>query len=125
MKHRILVVEDNALNRELLCDWLDAEGYEPVLAEDLKSAFAAMEQNPPNIVLLDIQLGADDGLALVAWMRKQLSLCTIPVIAVTAHAMVVDQKRVLMAGCNSCISKPVDFKVLSGQLSKWLAVTAG
>jgi two-component system, cell cycle response regulator DivK len=125
MKYRILVVEDNALNRELLCDWLDAEGYEPVFAEDLKSAFAAMEQHPPHIVLLDIQLGADDGLSLVSWMRKQPSLCAIPVIAVTAHAMVVDQKRVLMAGCNSCISKPVDFKLLSGQLSRWLAVTAG
>ena len=122
MNHRILVVEDNPLNRELLCDWLEAEGYEVVFAEDLKTAFAEIERHPPHIVLLDIQLGTDDGLSLVAWLRKQERLRSIPVIAVTAQAMVLEQKRVLMAGCNACISKPVDFKLLSDQLSRWLAL---
>ncbi|MGA8145861.1 MAG: response regulator [Candidatus Acidiferrales bacterium] len=123
MKHRILVVEDNAANLELLCDWLDAEGYEVASAEDLKSAFAAFERQKPHMVLLDIQLGADDGLSLVAWMRQQQGLGFIPVIAVTAQAMVVDQERILHAGCNACVSKPVDFKLLSEQLQRWLPVS--
>ena len=125
MRHRVLVVEDNPLNRELLCDWLDAEGYEVASAEDLKTALSAIEFHPPHIVLLDIQLGTDDGLSLVSWMREHGQLRSIPVIAVTAHAMVTEQSRVLMAGCNACISKPLDFKLLSEQLSRWLAVTAG
>ncbi len=124
MNHRVLVVEDNPLSRELLCDWLEAEGYEVVRAEDLKTAFAEIERQPPQVVLLDVQLGPDDGLSLVAWLRKQERLRSIPVIAVTAQAMVLEQKRVLMAGCNACISKPVDFKLLSDQLSRWLTVTA-
>ncbi|MGA8554873.1 MAG: response regulator [Candidatus Acidiferrales bacterium] len=124
MKDRVLVVEDNPLNRELMCDWLEAEGYEVVSAEDLKTAFAEIERHPPQIVLLDIQLGADDGLSLVSWLRKQERLRSIPVIAVTAQAMALEQKRVLMAGCCACISKPVDFKLLSDQLCRWLAVVA-
>ncbi len=125
MNPRVLVVEDNPLNRELLCDWLEAGGYEVVSAEDLKTAVTEIERHPPQVVLLDIQLGADDGLSLVSWLRKQERLRSIPVIAVTAQAMVFEQTRILMAGCNSCISKPVDFKLLSDQLCRWLAVAAG
>jgi CheY-like chemotaxis protein len=120
MKHRILVVEDNQLNRELLCDWLEAEGYEVLSAIDLKTATATVEAEQPHVVLLDVQLGADDGLSLAAWMRQRSGLRFIPIIAVTAHAMVTEQKRILQAGCNACISKPVDFKLLSEQLERWL-----
>jgi CheY-like chemotaxis protein len=120
MKHRILVVEDNALNRELLCDWLDAEGYEVISAENLKTALAAVESHPPHVVLLDIQLGPDDDLSLVSWMREQQGLRSIPVIAVTAHAMAVEQGRM----CNACISKPVDFRQLSEHLKRWLSASA-
>jgi len=84
VKHRILVVEDNPLNRELLCDWLEAEGHEVWSANDLTAAMRSIEERPPHIVLLDVQLGDEDGLSLAAWMRKQLRLCSIPVIAVTA-----------------------------------------
>ena len=121
MRTRILVVEDNLLNRELLCDWLDAEGYEVTAAADLKTGFAAVEKEPPHAVLLDVQLGADDGLSLAAWLRQQPALRDIPVIAVTAHAMVTERERILQAGCNACISKPVDFKLLGRELDKWLA----
>jgi CheY-like chemotaxis protein len=75
-------------------------------------------------VSLDVQLGADDGLSLASWMRQQQKLRHIPVIAVTAHAMITEQERILQAGCNTCISKPVDFKLLADQLRVWLAVVA-
>lgn len=120
MKHRILVVEDNQPNRELLCDWLEAEGFEVLAAENLEEAFAAFKNEPPHAVLLDVQLGQEDGLSLATWVRRDPKLHNIPVIAVTAHAMVTDQERVLQAGCNACVSKPVDFKLLSEQLQRWL-----
>lgn len=120
MKHRILVVEDNPLNRELLCDWLEAEGHEVLSAEDLGTAFRVLEGQQPDAVLVDVQLGDEDGLSLAAWMRQQPRLCGVPVIAVTAHAMVTEQQRFLQAGCNACVSKPVNFKLLSEQLERWL-----
>lgn len=120
MKHRILVVEDNPLNRELLCDWLQAEGHEVLSVEDLGAAFRTLEDQQPDAVLLDVQLGDEDGLSLAAWMRQQPKLCRVPVIAVTAHALVTEQQRFLQAGCNACVSKPVNFKLLSEQLERWL-----
>jgi CheY-like chemotaxis protein len=124
LKHRILVVEDNQPNRELLCDWLEAEGFEALAAENLEQAFAAFKDQPPHAVLLDVQLGPEDGLSLATWIRREPKLHNIPVIAVTAHAMVTDQERVLQAGCNACISKPVDFKLLGEQLERWLTHVA-
>ena len=62
MKHQILLLEDSFLNRELLCDWLEGEGYEVVVAEDLNTGLAAVRDHSPDLVLLDVQLGADDGL---------------------------------------------------------------
>jgi len=121
MKYRILVVEDNPLNRELLCDWLETEGYEVLKATDLKTARVAVEEESLDAVLLDVQLGPENGLSLAEWIRRQPALCHIPVIAVTAHAMALDQDRILKAGCNTCVSKPIDFRVLDALLRRWLA----
>ncbi len=123
MKLRILVVEDNQPNRELLCEWLESEGFEAEYAENLEQSYAAIENNVPNAVLLDVQLGREDGLSLAKWIRQRQALRHIPVIAVTAHAMVTDHERVIQAGCDACISKPVDFKSLSKQLKLWLGLT--
>jgi len=124
MRYRILVVEDNAANSELLCDWLEAERFEVVIAENLEQAFAAIKTKPPDAVLLDVQLGSEDGLSLAAWIRKEPTLQSTPVIGVTAHAMLTDHQRVMQAGCNACISKPVDFKLLSQQLNRWLPIVS-
>ena len=120
MKHRILVVEDNQPNRELLCDWLESEGFEVVYAENLEQSYAAFGINTPHAVLLDVQLGREDGLCLARWIRQRQGLRHIPVIAVTAQAMVADQQRVIQAGCDACIFKPVDFKSLRRELELWL-----
>ncbi|HET6929297.1 MAG TPA: response regulator [Candidatus Acidoferrum sp.] len=121
MKHRILVVEDSPLNSELLRDWLEVEGYEVLIAENLNVAFAAVRAQRPGAVLLDVQLGTDDGLSLASWMRQQPGLCKVPIIAVTAQAMVSDQQRILASGCNSIVPKPVDFSALQEQLQFWLS----
>lgn len=116
----ILVVEDNPLNRELLCDWLESEGFQLSCAEDLATAMRSLTERQPNAVLLDVQLGDEDGLSLAAWMRKQSEFRAIPVIAVSAHAMVTEQEKFLEAGCNACVPKPIDFKVLREELNRWL-----
>jgi CheY-like chemotaxis protein len=120
VKHQILIVEDNQPNCELLRDWLESEGYQVLVAVNLNDAFAAVRNQQPDAVLLDVQLGKDDGLALPFWMREQPRLCDIPVIAVTAQAMATDQKNILESGCKSIVPKPVNFKVLQQQLKFWL-----
>jgi CheY-like chemotaxis protein len=119
MKYRVLVIEDNPANSELLSDWLESEGFEVECAENLEQSYAAFARNMPNAVLLDVQLGREDGLCFARWVRQR-QVCHIPVIAVTAQAMAVDQVRILKAGCDACISKPVDFKSLSQKLQVWL-----
>lgn len=120
MKYVILVVEDNHMNCELLCDWLESEGHEVLTAEDLGAARNVLKHRQPDAVLLDVQLGNEDGLSLAAWIRQQVDLSHLPVIAVSAHAMVTEQQRFLHAGCNACISKPLNFKLLSAELEQWL-----
>ena len=122
MTRHILVVEDNDLSRELLCDWLESEGYQVTSASALDQAFDAIKKLPPDAVLLDVQLGDQDGLSMASWMRRQPALSHIPIIAVTAHAMVTEQERISQAGCNACVPKPIDFKELTKQLQQWLAV---
>jgi two-component system, cell cycle response regulator DivK len=120
LKHCILVVEDNQLNRELLRDWLEAEGYEVWSAADLKVSFDVFSKRLPDAVLLDINLGSENGLDLIAWMRQKPELGQVPVIAVTAHALVAEQERILQAGCRACLSKPIDFQLLREALDRWL-----
>jgi two-component system, cell cycle response regulator DivK len=120
LKHCILVVEDNQLNRELLRDWLEVEGHEVWSAADLKTSHDVFAKRVPDAVLLDINLGKDNGLDLIAWMRQKPEMREIPVIAVTAHALVAEQERILQAGCRACLSKPIDFPLLREELNRWL-----
>jgi two-component system, cell cycle response regulator DivK len=124
VKFGILVVEDNLPNRELLCDWLEVEGYEVWSATDLKTSYEILAARRPDAVLLDINLGAENGLDLVAWMQQKSEMAEIPVLAVTAHALVAEQQRILQAGCRACLSKPINFRGLRNELNRWLQVRA-
>jgi two-component system, cell cycle response regulator DivK len=124
MRPTVLIVEDNPANQELLSDWLEAEGFGVRAAANLEQAFAALEAETPCAVLLDVQLGHEDGLMVAARIREQPHLKSVPVIAVTAHAMVTDHERVIRAGCSACIPKPIDFKELRNELHLWMGATA-
>jgi two-component system, cell cycle response regulator DivK len=113
-------VEDNQLNRELLCDWLEVEGYEVWSAANLKASYEVFAKRLPDVVLLDINLGSENGLDLLAWMRQKPELGGIPVIAVTAHALVTEREGILQAGCRACLSKPIDFPLLRQELNRSL-----
>jgi two-component system, cell cycle response regulator DivK len=120
---RILVVEDHAMHRELLCVWREAQDYAVLSAEDLGGAQRLRHGEQPDAVLLDVQLGNEEGLSLAAWMRQQPRF-GIPVIAVTAHALMTEQQWLLQSGCNACISKPIDFKLLHRELGKMAGTPA-
>jgi CheY-like chemotaxis protein len=120
VKTYILVVEDNPLNCELLRDWLEVEGYEVWTAADLNASYRVFAKQVPDAVLLDINLGNDNGLDLVAWMLQKFETSEIPVIAVTAHALIAERERILQAGCKACLPKPIDFTLLRKQLDHCL-----
>jgi two-component system cell cycle response regulator DivK len=120
LRRCILVVEDNQLNCELLRDWLEVESYEVWCAADLKASYEVFSKRLLDVVLLDINLGKADGLDLLAWMRQKPETREIPVIAVTAHALVEEQQRIMNAGCRACLSKPIDFQLLRAELKRWL-----
>jgi two-component system cell cycle response regulator DivK len=123
-KTRVLVVEDNPMNLEMLAEWLQIGGYHVDGAEDLASARAKFESARPSLVLLDIRLGDEDGADFARWVRAlpEPQSCQIPLIAVTAHALRREQDRILEAGCNSVICKPVDLRALKQEMERWLAV---
>ena len=120
MKRRVLVVEDNAANLELLCDWLELEGHQPLVATGLKAAMEVIAGEKPEVVLLDVQLGEEDGLHLAEWIRREPAFLHLPVIAVTAHALIAERERILHSGCNAFVAKPLDFKLLREKLALWL-----
>jgi CheY-like chemotaxis protein len=104
-------LEDNLLNRELLRDWLEVEGYEVWLAVDLTTSYEAFAKQVPDAVLLDINLGADNGASTSShgWARNR-RCAEIPVIAVTAHSLVTEQDRILRAGCQASSQNQSIFK---------------
>ena len=113
MKPRILVVEDDRSFGQMLGQWLENEGYEPLLAETLEAGFIGIAAKPlPDAVLLDIHLGDKSGLTLVHWARKQKHLAHMPIAAVTGDDTLKDRKRSHDAGCDAHFTKPIDFNAL-------------
>jgi DNA-binding response OmpR family regulator len=113
MKHRILVVDDDPQFRKFLGCWLETEGHEVKLADDLATGFLNIAGDPlPDIVLLDIHLATNNGLTLIHWARRQEHLAHIPIVAVTGDASLRGKKSAWDAGCDACLLKPVDFDVL-------------
>lgn len=112
MGQTVLVVDDNALNRELLRLVLEQQGYAVVEATTAEEALGMIRENQPSLVLMDCHLPGMDGLTATREIKGTDATCGIPVVAVTAHAMPGDRERALAAGCNEYISKPVDFSRL-------------
>jgi DNA-binding response OmpR family regulator len=118
MRHRILVVEDDPQCGELLKGWLESEGHEAILALTLEDGFVGIASEPlPDLVLLDIHLGNKNGLTLVHWARKQKHLAHLPIAAVTGLGSFKELKSIGEAGCNSCFTKPIDFRALREYLA--------
>jgi DNA-binding response OmpR family regulator len=113
VKHRVLVVDGDPQSRELLRSWLVSEGHEVILAATLEEGFVNIANPPlPNVVLLDIQMGNQSGLTLVHWVRRQHHLANVPIAAMATIASFKELKRVEEAGCDTCFTKPINFRSL-------------
>ena len=107
MTKRILVVEDNDLNRKLFCDVLQAGGFSVEPVADGNLAIEAARGFSPNLVVMDIQLQDVSGLDLIALLKDDAELCEVPVLAVTAYAGKGDEERIRESGAEGYLAKPV------------------
>ena len=117
---KIVIAEDDPPSAELMCDFLTAHHYDVTVACDGAEAVRKIEQVSPHLILLDIQMPVLDGFAVLRWLKNQPALSAIPVAALTAYAMRGDRERILNAGFDAHIPKPVDVAALPGQLQSLL-----
>ncbi|NDJ87395.1 MAG: response regulator [Chloroflexi bacterium] len=120
MVHKILVVEDNSDNRILITDVLSSLDYEVIIAVDGKEGLETAINSVPDLILMDLSLPKMDGWTATAEIKAKPELENIPIIALTAHAMVGDRERALAAGCDDYISKPIDLRELVKKLQDYL-----
>ena len=116
-KKTILVVEDGEFNRDLLIQLL-GDQYQVVVAVDGEEGVRKAEQEKPDLILMDLGLPVLDGWGATERIKANSGLRHIPVIAVTSHAMVGDERKAREVGCNDYLSKPIDEEELLGKIRK-------
>lgn len=119
-KPRILVVEDNRDNMTLIVDVLLSLDYIVLQAMDGEAGLALAQSEKPDLILMDLSLPKIDGWEATRQIKADPKLNHIPVLALTAHAMVGDRERALEAGCDDYISKPIDLPKLAAKLMHFL-----
>ncbi len=117
---KVLIVEDNPVNLRLAQFLLEKRGFIVRKAGSGAECLAEMTSNPPDIVLMDIQLPGEDGLAITRKIRSDQRMADVVIVALTAHAMSGDRERILAAGCDGYIAKPVDPQGLPAEVSRYL-----
>ena len=118
---RILVVEDNPLNLKLVRDVLEFAGYDVIEAHSGEEGLRVAQQDPPDLVLMDLQLPGIDGTDTLHRLRLEGLESSVPVVAVTAFAMAEDRLRASLAGFDGYIEKPISVRALPGQIEAFLA----
>ncbi len=116
----ILYVEDNAENRLLVRRILQAEGYQVLEADSARAAIEVVRSQPPDLILMDINLPEIDGYTLTSRLKSIPAFGRIPIIALTANVMRGDRERTLEAGCDGYIQKPIDVDTLPEQVDRFL-----
>jgi two-component system cell cycle response regulator DivK len=104
---KVLVVEDNELNRKLFCDLLRAHDYAAEPVSDGRDALGAAKSHAPDLIIMDIQMPYVSGLDLIGELKGDAGLKAIPIMAVTAYAAKGDEERIRSAGAESYVSKPI------------------
>jgi signal transduction histidine kinase/DNA-binding response OmpR family regulator len=117
---RLLLVEDNEINRELALDLLTDEGISVAVAFDGRQALEMLEREPFDAVLMDCQMPVMDGFAATRALRERPQWRDLPVIAMTANAMVGDRQKALDAGMNDHIAKPINVAQMFATLARWV-----
>jgi two-component system cell cycle response regulator DivK len=119
--NRILVVDDNRDNRELVVKVLARHGYEILEAENGEKALEMVAGQPPDLILMDISLPGLNGYEVTRRLKKRLDSHHIPIIALTAHAMKGDREKALASGCCDYLAKPIDIRELQQLVARRLA----
>ncbi len=109
---KILLIEDNEMNRDMLFRRLEKRGYEMIVAIDGLSGIATAQREKPDIILMDMSLPGLDGWQASRQLKSDNATAHIPIIALTAHAMAEDRDRALAAGCDEYETKPVELSSL-------------
>jgi CheY-like chemotaxis protein len=117
---RLLLVEDNELNRDMLSRRLGRAGFDTSIAEDGEQALRKVAEERPAVVLLDMNLPIVDGWTVCQRLRADKELAATPIIALTAHAMAADRDRAMAAGCDDYATKPIDFPALLEKIQRLL-----
>ena len=120
---KILIVEDNEMNRDMLSRRLIRRGFEIVMAVDGAEGIAAAKTETPDLVLMDMSLPVVDGWEATRRLKADAATAAIPVIGLTAHAMAGDRDRVIEAGCDDYDTKPVELPRLLQKIEALLART--
>jgi CheY-like chemotaxis protein len=120
--HKILIVEDNPDNRELLCQTLEYD-YELIIAMDGREALQKAKEAEPDLILLDLSMPVMTGWEATEKLKEDPRLRQIPVIALSSHAMVGDEARARTAGCDDYVSKPISPSGLLDKIEVWLDAT--
>ena len=118
---KILLVEDNEMNRDMLSRRLIRRGYEVVMAEDGAKGVELANSESPDLILMDLSLPIMDGWEATRTLKANDSTKAIPVIALTAHAMKSDEDKAKEAGCDDFDTKPVDLNRLIEKMDKYLS----
>jgi CheY-like chemotaxis protein len=118
---RILLVEDNEMNRDMLSRRLMRKGFEVIVAVDGQQGVDMAKSNAPDLILMDMSLPVLDGWEATKQLKSDDATRSIPVIALTAHAMTGDEDKAKEAGCNDYDTKPVDLPRLLGKIEALLA----
>jgi two-component system, cell cycle response regulator DivK len=120
MSKRILVVEDQPDNRQIIRDMLAGTDYEIVEAEDGEQALAAVAKQRPDLILMDIQLPVMDGYEATRRIKADPALRSIPIIAVTSYALSGEEKKARAAGCDDYVPKPFSPRQLLAKIRLYL-----
>jgi|TARA_B100000315_G_scaffold44870_1_gene39744 CheY-like chemotaxis protein len=122
---KILLVEDNEMNRDMLSRRLIRRGYEVVMAEDGQAGVELALSEAPDLILMDMSLPVMDGWDATRKIKSDTSIGTTPVIALTAHAMAEDREKALAAGCDDYDTKPVELPRLLEKMERLLGTSSG
>lgn len=117
---KILLVEDNEMNRDMLSRRLERKGYSVVMAVDGEEGIARARTEQPHLILMDMSLPIKDGWTATREIKADDALRKIPIIALTAHAMSGDKDKAMEAGCDDYDTKPVEFARLLGKIEALL-----
>ena len=118
---KILVIEDNEMNRDMLSRRLSRKGYSVIVARDGAEGLVMASGELPDLIIMDLSLPRIDGWEVTRRLKAAESTRAIPIIALTAHAMSTDRDKALAAGCNDFDTKPVDFERLIGKVQRAVA----